>query len=136
MNIKTFQRFIEEFKDVDESTKKELLKIYNSYILMSKIKDKLQTEIKALNKNIVDVQKVIDECFYITLDSIKGTEEYIKAKVKYDMKKEEKYNYYGNLASAEILLKLIHDKEEADRLQMDYNHYVYCQEVGADELPF
>ena len=134
MNIKTFQTFIEEFKDIDESTKIELLKIYNSYILISKIKDKLQAEIKGLNQSIVDTQKVIDKCFGIMLETLEGTEQYRKANVEHDTKKEAKCNYYGQLASAERLLELIRDKEEADRLKNDYNYHVYYQEADTNEV--
>ena len=35
-----------------------------------------------------------------------------------------------------MVLKLISDKEEADKLEIDYNHYQYCKAVGAEELPF
>ena len=53
MNIKTFQTFIEEFKDVDEPTKKELLEIYNSHILISIMKRKLQKRVPKQKKQMI-----------------------------------------------------------------------------------
>lgn len=136
MKINTFKTFIEEFKDVDESTKKELLEIYNSHILISIMKRKLQKRTEILNQNIVELQKSIDKYSNIMLETIGGTEEYRHAKVKHDINKEEKYNKYGDLLSVKETLNMILEKEEADRLEMEYNHYMYCKEVGAYELPF
>ena len=70
------------------------------------------------------------------LDASLGTEEYRKAKIEYDNKNQEKWLYYGRLGAIERTLKLISDREESDKLEMDYNHYQYCKAVGAEELPF
>ena len=136
MKIKTYQTFIEEFKDVDEPTKKELLEIYNSHILISIMKRRLRKRIEILNQNIVELQKSIDKYNNIMRKTIYGTEEYRHAKVNHDTKKEEKYNNYGDLLSVKETLNMIREKEEADRLKMEYNDYLYFKEVGAYELPF
>ena len=36
----------------------------------------------------------------------------------------------------DVYKRQISDKEEADKLEIDYNHYQYCKAVGAEELPF
>ncbi|MFQ6871187.1 MAG: hypothetical protein ACLRSF_06870 [Romboutsia timonensis] len=103
---------------------------------MEAIKRILQCDVRALNQSIVETQAVIDRCFNTMLDTLPGTEEYRKAKIEYDNKSQEKWLYYGRLGAVEMVLKLISDKEEADKLEMDYSHYQYCKAVGAEELPF
>ncbi|WP_286310925.1 hypothetical protein [Romboutsia ilealis] len=103
---------------------------------MESIKKILQCDVRTLNRSIVETQAVIDKCFNIMLDVLPGTDEYRKAKVEYDIKNQEKWLYYGQLGAVERMLKLISDKEEADKLEIDYNHYQYCKAVGAEELPF
>lgn len=103
---------------------------------MDAIKRVLQSDVKTLNQSIVETQTVIDKCFNTMLDVLPGTDEYRKAKVEYDIKSQEKWLYYGQLGAVERILKLISDKEEADKLEIDYNHYQYCKAVGAEELPF
>lgn len=103
---------------------------------MEAIKKILQTDIRTVNQSIVETQSVIDKCFNTMLDALPGTEEYRKAKIEYDNKSQEKWLYYGRLGAIEMVLKLISDKEEADKLEIDYNHYQYCKAVGAEELPF
>lgn len=103
---------------------------------MEAIKKFLQTDIRTINQSIVEAQLVIDKCFNTMLDTLPGTEEYRKAKIEYDNKSQEKWLYYGRLGAIEMVLKLISDKEEADKLEIDYNHYQYCKAVGAEELPF
>lgn len=103
---------------------------------MDAIKRVLQSDVKILNQSIVETQAVIDKCFNTMLDVLPGTDEYRKAKVEYDIKSQEKWFYYGRLGAIEMVLKLISDKEEADKLEIDYNHYQYCKAVGAEELPF
>ena len=89
-----------------------------------------------MNQNIVELQKSIDKYNNIMRKTIYGTEEYRHAKVNHDTKKEEKYNNYGDLLSVKETLNMIREKEEADRLKMEYNDYLYFKEVGAYELPF
>ena len=103
---------------------------------MEGIKRILQSDIITINQSIVEVQSVIDKCFNTMLDTLPGTEEYRKAKVEFDNRSQEKWLYYGRLGAIEMVLKLISDKEEADKLEIDYNHYQYCKAVGAEELPF
>lgn len=103
---------------------------------MEEIKKNLQIDIRIVNQSIVEAQSVIDKCFNTMLDATPGTDEYRKAKVEYDNKSQEKWLYYGRLGAIEMVLKLISDKEEADKLEIDYNHYQYCKAVGAEELPF
>ena len=103
---------------------------------MEGIKRILQSDIRTINQSIVEAQLVIDKCFNTMLDTVPGTEDYIKAKVEYDNKNQEKWLYYGRLGAIEMMLKLISCKEEADKLKMDYNFYQYCKAVGAEELPF
>ena len=103
---------------------------------MEAIKRILQCDVRTLNQSIVETQAVIDICFNTMLDVLPGTDEYRKAKVEFDVKSQEKWLYYGRLGSIEMVLKLISDKEEADKLEIDYNHYQYCKAVGAEELPF
>ena len=103
---------------------------------MEGIKRILQSDITTINQSIVEVQSVIDKCFNTMLDTLPGTEEYRKAKVEFDNRSQEKWLYYGRLGAIEMVLKLISDKEEADKLEIDYNHYQYCKAVGAEELPF
>lgn len=103
---------------------------------MEAIKKILQSDIRTVNQSIVETQSVIDKCFNTMLDALPGTEEYRKAKIEYDNKSQEKWLYYGRLGAIEMVLKLISDKEEADKLEIDYNHYQYCKAVGAEELPF
>lgn len=103
---------------------------------MEAIKKILQSDVRALNQSIVETQAVIDKCFNTMLDALPGTDEYRKAKIEYDNKSQEKWLYYGRLGAIERMLKLISDKEEADKLEMDYSHYQYCKAVGAEELPF
>lgn len=103
---------------------------------MEAIKKILQSDIRTVNQSIVEIQSVIDKCFNTMLDALPGTEEYRKAKIEYDNKSQEKWLYYGRLGAIEMVLKLISDKEEADKLEIDYNHYQYCKAVGAEELPF
>lgn len=103
---------------------------------MEAIKKVLQCDVRTLNQSIVETQAVIDKCFNAMLDAIQGTEEYRKVKIEHDNKSQEKWLYYGQLGAVERILKLISDKEEADKLEMDYNHYQYCKAVGAEELPF
>lgn len=103
---------------------------------MEAIKRILQCDVKASNQSIVETQAVIDKCFNTMLDALPGTDEYRKAKVEHDHKSQEKWFYYGRLGAIEKMLKLISDKEEADKLEIDYNHYQYCKAVGAEELPF
>lgn len=103
---------------------------------MDAIKRVLQSDVKTLNQSIVEAQAVIDKCFNTMLDVLPGTDEYRKAKVEYDIKNQEKWLYYGQLGAVERILKLISDKEEADKLEIDYNYYQYCKAVGAEELPF
>lgn len=103
---------------------------------MEAIKKILQTDIRTVNQSIVETQSVIDKCFNTMLDTLPGTEEYRKAKIEYDNKSQEKWLYYGRLGAIEMVLKLISDKEEADKLEMDYSFYQYCKTVGAEELPF
>lgn len=103
---------------------------------MDAIKKILQSDIRTLNQSIVETQAVIDKCFNTMLDAIPGTDEYRKAKVEYDFKSQEKWLYYGRLGAIERMLKLISDKEEADKLEIDFSHYQYCKAVGAEELPF
>lgn len=103
---------------------------------MDEIKKILQCDVRTLNQSIVETQAVIDKCFNTMLDALPGTDEYRKAKIEYDNKSQEKWLYYGRLGAIERMLKLISDKEEADKLEMDYSHYQYCKAVGAEELPF
>ena len=103
---------------------------------MEAIKRILQCDVKALNQSIVETQAVIDKCFSTMLDALPGTDEYLKVKVEHDIKGQEKWLYYGQLGAVERILKLISDKEEADKLEMDFSHYQYCKAVGAEELPF
>ena len=103
---------------------------------MEGIKRILQSDIRTINQSIVEVQSVIDKCFNTMLDTLPGTEEYRKAKVEFDNRSQEKWLYYGRLGAIEMVLKLISDKEEADKLEIDYNHYQYCKAVGAEELQF
>ena len=103
---------------------------------MEAIKKILQSDVRALNQSLVETQAVIDKCFNTMLDALPGTDEYLKVKVEHDIKSQEKWLYYGRLGSIEMVLKLISDKEEADKLEIDYNHYQYCKAVGAEELPF
>ena len=92
---------------------------------MEYIKRALKTDISIVNEKIVDAQRIIDKSFNIMLDSLEGTDEYRKAKIEYDLKKEEKWFFYGRLGASEWILKLI---ENEDKLNT-YN-------IGADELPF
>ena len=103
---------------------------------MHDIKQILQCDVKTINQSIVDAQMVIDKCFNAMLDATPGTEEYRKAKIEYDNKREEKWIYYGWLGSLKKTIKLISDKEEADKLEMDLFAYDYFKSVGAEELPF
>lgn len=103
---------------------------------MEDIKKILQCDVRTINQSIVETQTVIDKCFNTMLDAIPGTEEYRKAKIEYDNKNQEKWLYYGRLGAVERMLRLIKDKEEADKLEIDYNNYQYCKAVGAEELPF
>lgn len=103
---------------------------------MEAIKKFLQTDIRTVNQSIVETQLVIDKCFNTMLDTTPGTKEYIKAKVEFDNKSQEKWLYYGRLGAIEMMLKLISDKEERDKLEMDLIAYDYYKTVGAEELPF
>lgn len=103
---------------------------------MDAIKRVLQSDVKTLNQSIVETQTVIDKCFNTMLDVLPGTDEYRKAKVEYDIKSQEKWLYYGRLGAVEMMLKLISDKEERDKLEMDLIAYDYYKTVGAEELPF
>lgn len=103
---------------------------------MHDIKQVLQCDVKAINQSIVEAQIVIDKCFNTMLDATPGTEEYRKAKIEYDNKREEKWFYYGWLGSVKKIIKLLSDKEEADKLEMDLLAYDYFKSVGAEELPF
>lgn len=103
---------------------------------MEAIKKILQTDIRTVNQSIVETQLVIDKCFNTMLDATPGTKEYIKAKVEFDNKSQEKWLYYGRLGAIEMVLKLISDKEERDKLEMDLIAYDYYKTVGAEEFPF
>lgn len=103
---------------------------------MEAIKKFLQTDIRTINQSIVETQLVIDKCFNTMLDTTPGTKEYINAKVEFDNKSQEKWLYYGRLGAIEMMLKLISDKEERDKLEMDLIAYDYYKTVGAEELPF
>lgn len=103
---------------------------------MEAIKRILQCDVRALNQSIVETQAVIDKCFNTMLDALPGTDEYLKVKVEHDIKSQEKWLYYGQLGAIERMLKLISDKEERDKLEMDVIAYDYYKAVGAEELPF
>ena len=103
---------------------------------MEAIKRILQCDVKALNQSIVETQAVIDKCFNTMLDALPGTDEYLKVKVEHDIKSQEKWIYYGQLGAIEKMLKLLSDKEERDKLEMDVIAYDYYKAVGAEELPF
>ena len=103
---------------------------------MEAIKRILQCDVKALNQSIVETQAVIDKCFNTMLDALPGTDEYLKVKVEHDIKSQEKWLYYGQLGAIEKMLKLLSDKEERDKLEMDVIAYDYYKAVGAEELPF
>lgn len=103
---------------------------------MEAIKKFLQTDIRTINQSIVETQLVIDKCFNTMLDTTPGTKEYINAKVEFDNKSQEKWLYYGRLGAIEMMLKLISDKEERDKLEMDLIAYDYYKTVGAEEFPF
>ena len=103
---------------------------------MEAIKKILQCDVRALNQSIVETQAVIDKCFNTMLDALPGTDEYLKVKVEHDIKSQEKWLYYGQLGAIERMLKLISDKEERDKLEMDVIAYDYYKAVGAEELPF
>ena len=103
---------------------------------MDKIKRILQADIKTINQSIVETQKIIDKCFNDMLDAMPGSEEHRKAKLEIDNRTNEKWLYYGRLGAVRSMLKLIAEKEEADKLEIDYSDYQYCKAVGADELPF
>lgn len=103
---------------------------------MEAIKKILQSDVRALNQSIVETQAVIDKCFNTMLDALPGTDEYLKVKVEHDIKSQEKWLYYGQLGAIERMLKLISDKEERDKLEMDVIAYDYYKAVGAEELPF
>lgn len=103
---------------------------------MEAIKKILQCDVRALNQSIVETQAVIDKCFNTMLDALPGTDEYLKVKVEHDIKSQEKWLYYGQLGAIEKMLKLLSDKEERDKLEMDVIAYDYYKAVGAEELPF
>ena len=103
---------------------------------MEAIKRILQCDVRALNQSIVETQAVIDKCFNTMLDALPGTDEYLKVKVEHDIKSQEKWIYYGQLGAIEKMLKLLSDKEERDKLEMDVIAYDYYKAVGAEELPF
>lgn len=103
---------------------------------MEAIKKILQSDVRALNQSIVETQAVIDKCFNTMLDALPGTDEYLKVKVEHDIKSQEKWIYYGQLGAIEKMLKLLPDKEERDKLEMDVIAYDYYKAVGAEELPF
>jgi len=103
---------------------------------MEAIKKILQSDVRALNQSIVETQAVIDKCFNTMLDALPGTDEYLKVKVEHDIKSQEKWIYYGQLGAIEKMLKLLSDKEERDKLEMDVIAYDYYKAVGAEELPF
>lgn len=103
---------------------------------MNDIKQILQCDVKTINQSIVETQAVIDKCFNTMLDTIPGTQEYRKAKIEYDNRNQEKWFYYGWLGSVKKIIKLISDKEEADKLEMDLFAYDYFKSVGAEEMPF
>ena len=103
---------------------------------MHDIKQILQCDVKTINQSIVETQAVIDKCFNTMLDTMPGTNEHRKAKIEYDNKSQEKWFYYGWLGSVKKTIKLISDKEEADKLEMDLFAYDYFKSVGAEELPF
>ena len=139
MNIKILQDFIEEFKHKDIDKKFHVLRAYKKIkevLEMEEIKKILQWDIRCINEKIVEVQSVIDKAFNTMLDSLQGTDEYRKAKIEHDNKSQEKWLYYGRLGAIEMVLKLISDKEERDKLEMDVIAYNYYKSVGAEELPF
>lgn len=98
---------------------------------MRNIINKLQTDIRISNQNVLEAQELIDKSFDLMLDNLIDTEEYRKAKVQYDIKNQEKWWYYGRIHGIETALKYIKEKDEEDI------HFAkYCEEVGAEELPF
>ena len=103
---------------------------------MNEIKRVLQCDIKTLNQSIVDIQLTIDKAFNTMLEATPGSYEYRNAKVIHDSKSQDKWFYFGMLRMIERITKLISDKEEAEKLEMDLIAYDYFKSVGAEELPF
>ena len=103
---------------------------------MNEIKRALQCDIKTLNQSIVDIQLTIDKAFNTMLEATPGSDEYRNAKVIHDSKSQDKWFYFGRLSMIERITKLISDKEEAEKLEMDLIAYDYFKSVGAEELPF
>lgn len=95
------------------------------------IKELLQIDIRLSNKQLLETQELIDEAFGIMLDNLSDTVEYKEAKAQYDIRSQEKWWYCGRIKGIETALKYIKNKEEDDA-----NFAKYCEEVGAEELPF
>ena len=103
---------------------------------MHDIKQMLECDVETLNESIVETQLAIDKAFNAMLEALPGSDEYRKEKIVHDSKSQEKWFYFGRLSMVKKIIKLISNKEEADKLEMDMIAYDYFKSMGAEELPF